>query len=71
MLTVLSEEKSNEYQNEFCSDIDIAHAILTSEEYLHFVSETDFGQAWTVEKGGYVERKNLYRLYIHILNVRD
>ena len=55
----------------FCSDIDIAHAILTSEEYLHFVSETDFGQAWTVEKGGYVERKNLYRLYIHILNVRD
>ena len=51
----------------FCSDIDIAHAILTSEEYLHFVSETDFGQAWTVEKGGYVERKNLIYIYINIV----
>ena len=41
----------------FVGDIDFARAILTSEEYLHFVSETDFGQAWTVEKWGVCRKK--------------
>ena len=35
------------------------------------MSETDFGQAWTVEKGEYVEIKNLYRLYVRILYIID